>query len=232
MSGLRCRGLVAGYGTVGVVQPLDLDVAPGSVMALLGPNGSGKTTLMNTLAGLLRSLDGETRVNDEVIRPGRPKDASSAGLVLVADDRALFKSLTVSENLQVAARRSGTQPETMLEMFPALEKRWSVRAGDLSGGEQQMLAVARGLVRQPKVLLIDEMSMGLAPIIVRDLLPVVGRVAEETGAAVVLVEQHVGLALEVADEATVLVHGEVKLQGSAAELAADMSVLESAYMGS
>ncbi|MCY3860841.1 MAG: ABC transporter ATP-binding protein [bacterium] len=232
MSGLRCRGLVAGYGTVGVVQPLDLDVAPGSVMALLGPNGSGKTTLMNTLAGLLRSLDGEIRVNDEVIRPGRPKDASSAGLVLVADDRALFKSLTVSENLQVAARRSGTQPETMLEMFPALEKRWSVRAGDLSGGEQQMLAVARGLVRQPKVLLIDEMSMGLAPIIVRDLLPVVGRVAEETGAAVVLVEQHVGLALEVADEATVLVHGEVKLQGSAAELAADMSVLESAYMGS
>ncbi|MCY3963379.1 MAG: ABC transporter ATP-binding protein [bacterium] len=232
MSGLRCRGLVAGYGTVGVVQPLDLDVAPGSVMALLGPNGSGKTTLMNTLAGLLRSLDGEIRVGDEVIRPGRPKDASSAGLVLVADDRALFKSLTVSENLQVAARRSGTQPETMLEMFPALEKRWSVRAGDLSGGEQQMLAVARGLVRQPKVLLIDEMSMGLAPIIVRDLLPVVGRVAEETGAAVVLVEQHVGLALEVADEATVLVHGEVKLQGSAAELAADMSVLESAYMGS
>jgi len=232
VSGLRCRGLVAGYGTVGVVQPLDLDVAPGSVMALLGPNGSGKTTLMNTLAGLLRSLDGEIRVGDEVIRPGRPKDASSAGLVLVADDRALFKSLTVSENLQVAARRSGTQPETMLEMFPALEKRWSVRAGDLSGGEQQMLAVARGLVRQPKVLLIDEMSMGLAPIIVRDLLPVVGRVAEETGAAVVLVEQHVGLALEVADEATVLVHGEVKLQGSAAELAADMSVLESAYMGS
>ena len=231
MSGLCCRGLAAGYGTVGVVQPLDLDVAPGTVMTLLGPNGAGKTTLMNTLAGLLRSLDGEVRVDDEVIRPGRPKDASGAGLVLVADDRALFKSLTVCENLQVASRRSGVEPEAMLELFPALEKRWSIAAGDLSGGEQQMLAVARGLVQQPKVLLIDEMSMGLAPIIVRDLLPVVGRVAGETGAAVILVEQHVGLALEVADEAIVLVHGEVKLRGSAADLAADLSVLERVYLG-
>ncbi|MCY3786804.1 MAG: ABC transporter ATP-binding protein [bacterium] len=231
MSGLSCRGLVGGYGSVKVVQPLDMDVAPGTVMALLGPNGAGKTTLMNTFAGLLPSLDGEVRVDGEVIRPGRPRDASLAGLVLVPDDRALFKDLTVRENLQVAVHHSGEEPEAMLELFPGLEKRWTVRAGDLSGGEQQMLAVARGLVQKPRVLLIDEMSMGLAPIIVRDLLPVVGRIAEETGAAVVLVEQHVGLALEVADEATVLVHGEVKLHGSAAELAADMSILENAYMG-
>ena len=232
MSGLSCRSLTAGHGRVGITEPIDLDVAPGSVMALLGPNGAGKSTLMNTMAGLLPSLGGQVMVDGVPIRPGRPKDATRAGVVLVADDRALFQSLTVRENLQVAARRSGVVPESMLELFPALEKRWTLAAGDLSGGEQQMLAVARALVQQPRVLLIDEMSMGLAPIVVRGLLPIVRRVAADTDASVVLVEQHVGLALEVADEATVLVHGEVRMSGRADDLASDMASLEAAYLGS
>lgn len=231
MTGLSCRGLAAGYGGVRVVRPFDLDVPPKSVLALLGPNGAGKSTILNTLAGFLPVIDGEVLVDGEAIRSGRPSDALSAGIVLVADDRALFKTLTVRDNLRVAARKSGSAPESMLEMFPDLEKRWTVLAGDLSGGEQQMLAVARGLVQQPRVLLLDEMSMGLAPIIVRNLLPVVRRIAEETEAAVVLVEQHVGLALEVADEAMVLVHGEIKMIGPAAELASDAAGLQAAYLG-
>lgn len=231
MTGLSCRGLSAGYGGVRVVQAFDLDVPPRSVLALLGPNGAGKSTILNTLAGFLPALDGETLVDGEPVRSGRPGDALAAGIVLVADDRALFKTLTVRDNLQVAARKSGSAPESMLELFPDLEKRWTVLAGDISGGEQQMLAVARGLIQKPRVLLLDEMSMGLAPIIVRNLLPVVRRIAEETDAAVILVEQHVGLALEVADDAIVLVHGEVKMSGPAEEMAGDAAGLEAAYLG-
>lgn len=231
MSGLRCEGLAAGYAGARVVQPFDLEVPFGSVLALLGPNGAGKTTVMNTLAGLLPALAGVVHVDGQAVRPGRPSHASKLGITLVADDRVLFKSLTTHENLRVAAHRNGPEPTSMLELFPALEKRWGVAAGDLSGGEQQMLAVARALIQKPRVLLIDEMSMGLAPVIVQDLLPVVRGIAEDTNAAVILVEQHVALALEVADEAMVLVHGEVALSGPAAELAADHTRLEAAYLG-
>ena len=128
--------------------------------------------------------------------------------------------------------RAGSDPtDEMLELFPALRPRWKLHAGALSGGEQQMLAMARALVQRPKVLLVDEMSMGLAPMIVEHLLPVVRRIADDTGAVVVLVEQHVGLALEVADEALVLVHGEVALRGRARDLQRTPDVLEDAYLG-
>jgi branched-chain amino acid transport system ATP-binding protein len=145
--------------------------------------------------------------------------------VLVPDDRSLFPALTTAENLEAARRRRGAPPaRTMLDLFPALADRWKVPAGSLSGGEQQMLAVARALVQQPRVLLIDEMSLGLAPTIVESLLPVVRRIADERGATVVLVEQHVRLALEVADRAVVLVHGELRLQGSGAGSGGDSGV--------
>ena len=231
MTGLSCRGLAAGYGAVRVVKPFDLDVPPQTVLALLGPNGAGKSTILNTLSGFLPALNGEILVDGELVRPGRPGDALAAGIVLVADDRALFKTLTVRDNLQVAARKSGSTPESMLELFPDLEKRWTVLAGDISGGEQQMLAVARGLIQKPRVLLLDEMSMGLAPIIVRNLLPVVRRIAEEADTAVILVEQHVGLALEVADEALIIVQGEIKMSGPADELVRDAVGLQAAYLG-
>jgi branched-chain amino acid transport system ATP-binding protein len=228
---LECRGLVAGHGSVPVLRPLDLTLEHGTVLAVLGPNGAGKSTLLNTLAGLLPSLGGEILVGQRPLPRGKPWAANRSGLILVPDDRALFTTLTVRENLTIARRSGGPTIDDVLDMFPALRARLTVAAGALSGGEQQMLAVARGLVQKPKVLLIDEMSMGLAPVIVEDLLPMVRRIVDQTGAVVVLVEQHVQLALEVADQAIVLVHGDVTLRGSARELAADRRRLEAAYLG-
>ena len=138
-------------------------------------------------------------------RTGGPRRPREPGLVLVPDDRALFTTLTVDENLRAAQGKHTTSVDDVIDMFPALANRRKVTAGNISGGEQQMLAVARALIQEPKVLLIDEMSMGLAPIIVEQLLPMVRKIADETDAVVVLVEQHVGLALEVADQAIVLV---------------------------
>ncbi len=228
---LEIRGLAAGYGSVTVVRNFDLSLHAGQVLALLGPNGAGKTTLMTTIAGILPRMAGEVLVGGKQMPKGKPGVANKSGIVLVADDRALFTTLTVRENLQIARRSGGPDVAAMMELFPALEKRLKVAAGALSGGEQQMLAVARGLVQNPHVLLIDEMSMGLAPVIVADLLPVVRRIADETNAVVVLVEQHVQLALEVADQAMVIVHGDVQLSGTASELLADTARLESAYLG-
>ena len=228
---LVCSKVRAGHVGVPVVRDVDLTVQPGKVLGLFGPNGAGKTTLLLTLAGLLPRLGGEVSVNGTLLRSGNPRDAALNGLVLVPDDRALFSGMSVADNLEAARIRRGPAARSMLDLFPALEKRWSVHAGNLSGGEQQMLAVARGLMRQPKVLLIDELSMGLAPVIVEAVLPAVRRIADEHGAAVVLVEQHVQLALDIADEAVVLVHGDIVLQGNAAELAGDFQRFENAYLG-
>jgi branched-chain amino acid transport system ATP-binding protein len=227
---LELRGTSAGHGAVTVVRPLDLALKPGTVLALLGPNGAGKTTLMSTLAGLLPRMGGEVLIDGKALPTSRPGAANRAGLVLIPDDRALFTSLTVKENISIARRAGGPTVDELLDLFPALRPRLGIAAGSLSGGEQQMLAVARGMAQSPRVLLIDEMSMGLAPVIVEDLLPVVRHIADDTGAVVVLVEQHVRLALEVADRAIVLVHGAVTLEGSAAELAADPASLEAAYL--
>jgi branched-chain amino acid transport system ATP-binding protein len=223
--------LSCGYGAVTVVRPLDLEVRPGEVLALLGPNGAGKTTLLLTLAGILPRLGGRVTVGDQALRSGRAAGAAKAGLVLVPDDRSLFPALSVVDNIEAARRRSSRPARDMLEAFPALGRRWEVAAGSLSGGEQQMLALARALVQSPKVLLIDELSLGLAPVVVESLLPIVRQVADDTGAAVVMVEQHVHLALETADRAMVLVHGEVRLHESAAELARRPADLEAAYLG-
>jgi branched-chain amino acid transport system ATP-binding protein len=232
MSGtLEIRDLHAGYNSVAVVRSFDLAADAGTVVAVLGPNGAGKTTLMATIAGLIPSISGHVAVDGSILSPGRPARANRAGVILVPDDRALFPTLSVHENLKAACRKGGARPRDVAATFPALQERWNVAAGALSGGEQQMLAVARALVQQPRVLLIDEMSMGLAPIIVESLLPTVRRIADMTGAVVILVEQHVQLALEVADLAVVLVHGDVSVRGSASELKADPARLEAAYMG-
>ena len=228
---VECRDLSAGYGRLTVVRHVDLSIRPGEVVALLGPNGAGKTTLLNCLAGFVDRHDGDVLLDGESLPSGRAATAARRGIALVADDRALFTKLTLAENLEVARRRGSPDARSVLERFPALEKRWDVLAGNLSGGEQQMLAVARALLREPKVLLVDEMSMGLAPMVVEDLMPVVRRVADELGTAVLLVEQHVRLALEVADRAVVLVHGQVRLEGTSATLAADPERLEAASLG-
>jgi branched-chain amino acid transport system ATP-binding protein len=228
---LECRGLASGYGSMEVLRGLDFRAPARSVTAILGPNGAGKTTALLTMAGLLPRLRGEVLVHGKTTPSGRPVAANSEGIVLVPDDRALFNTLTVEEHLILGAKRSGIDPRSLLDVFPALEQRWRVVAGALSGGEQQMLAVARGLAQGPQVLLIDEMSMGLAPVVVEALLPVVRAIVDEHDAVVVLVEQHVSLALEVADHALVLARGKVVVSGTAAELAADGSALERAYLG-
>jgi branched-chain amino acid transport system ATP-binding protein len=228
---LTCSGVDAGY-VPGrpVLRDVNITLEAGHVLALLGPNGAGKTTLMLTLAGLQAPLAGTIGLGGVAVRPGSPRAAVKAGLVLVPDDRSLFKGLTVTENLKLAARRGPTTIDTIFEYFPELKRRVKVTAGNLSGGEQQMLAIGRALMQDPKVLLVDELSMGLAPVIVEKLLPVIRKVADDTGAACVLVEQHVMLALEIADTAMVLTHGDVALQGDAKALTADESLIERAYL--
>jgi branched-chain amino acid transport system ATP-binding protein len=228
---LQCSGFTGGRGSTVAFRELDLDVEAGTVLALLGPNGAGKTTLLLTMAGLLPAHSGTVSVDGSPLRNGNPVAASRAGLVLVPDNRSLFTTLTVEENLEVARRRGGPAPRSLLDVFPALEKRWHLLAGALSGGEQQMLAMARALVQQPKVLLIDEMSMGLAPLVVETLFDTVRQIATDRQTAVVLVEQHVNLALKVADEAAVLNRGTIVLRGTAEELGEAGDRLERAYFG-
>ena len=228
---LRCTDLSGGHGASTAFRSLDLEVDAGQILTLLGPNGAGKTTLLLTIAGLLPAKAGEVAVDGEVLRGGRPAVANRAGIVLVPDNRSLFTSLSVEENLSAAARRGGPAPKDMLDVFPALERRWDVKAGAVSGGEQQMLAMARALIQQPKILLADELSMGLAPLIVENLFEAVRRIADDHGCAVVLVEQHVHLALGIADQAMVLNHGTVVLRESAEHLRNDPAALEGAYLG-
>jgi branched-chain amino acid transport system ATP-binding protein len=227
---LECRGLDVGYGKLTVARDITFTLHQGKVLTVLGPNGAGKTTLLMTLAGFLSPRAGTITLKGRHVKGSSPRRMNQAGMILIPDFRALFTDLTPIQNLKLAAPR-GTDLNPVLELFPALARREKLRTGDLSGGEQQMLAIARALVQAPKLLLIDEMSMGLAPVAVETLMPVIRQVADEHGASVIMVEQHVQLALEIADEAMVMVHGSIVLSGPAEQYRNDTSSVESAYMG-
>ena len=231
MSLLDVKGLDAGYGRIVAVRDINISLEPGKVLAVVGPNGAGKTTMLNTIAGLLPPIAGTVSLNGTTIPGGQPTVANHSGVVLVPDDRALFFTLTTEQNIELARSKGAPKADTMLELFPALEKRWDVKAGALSGGEQQMLAMARGLIQRPKVLLVDEMSMGLAPVIIESLLPIVRKIVEDGTSSVILVEQHVQLGLSVADEVMVLSHGKCILHTNARDVEKHPELLEEAYLG-
>ena len=228
---LEINDLNTGYNGVSVVRGLNLHVNAGEVVALLGPNGAGKTTTLLTTSGLVPIISGEIKVFGKSVQGRRPHLIAREGLAHVPEGRALFYQLTVGENLRLGAARGAADVKQALAYFPILAEIMDRRAGLLSGGEQQMLAMARALTVKPKLLMVDEMSLGLAPIIVERLLPILRTIAVETGAGVLLVEQHVNMALQVADRAYILSHGELVTEGDAKELASNRSLLEASYLG-
>lgn len=221
---LEAQRLYAGYGGVPVVRDLNLKVSRGQIVALLGANGAGKTTALLTLAGAMRPQQG---IVSAFGRPARRslQHRARTGLALVADDRSVFRTLTVRENL----RLGDVNPKHALNIFPALEPLMDRKVRLLSGGEQQMLGLGRALARKPKVLLADELSLGLAPVVVSQLMQALRQAADQ-GCAVVLVEQQVRLVLNTCDYAHVLQRGENVLSGTSTELLGRISELERAYL--
>ncbi|SNQ46829.1 High-affinity branched-chain amino acid transport ATP-binding protein BraG [Frankia canadensis] len=221
---VEARKLCAGYQGVPVVRDLDLTVEPGEVVALLGPNGAGKTTTLLTLAGELRPISGDLLVDGEPSKAPLHKRAGG-GLGFVPEERSIFMSQTTAENLRVGR----CDVDRVLELFPELKPKLKTTAGLLSGGEQQMLSLGRALARGPRLLLADELSLGLAPLVVARLLAAV-RAAADTGVGALLVEQHVRKVLEVADRVYVLRRGVVDFAGTATEAKARLSELEGSYL--
>ena len=223
------KNLQAGYpGGINALHGLDLRVGRGEVLAVLGANGAGKTTLLRAIAGVLRPQAGQVTVLGEHRPDKHVYRTARAGLAYVPDDRALFPELTVGEHLRLAR---GLDLGLVLDAFPALAELTKRRVGLLSGGEQQMLALSRALGAKPKVLLVDEMSMGLAPLVLEQILTVTSSLVRDLGCTAVLVEQHVDRVLEVVDRAVVLSRGVIALDLTAAAARADRDALTDAYLG-
>ena len=232
---LRLEHLSAGYGDAAVLEDVSLQVGAGEIVALLGANGAGKTTTLRTVSGLHRARRGEVFFEDQPVHTWPSHRIVAAGLVQVAEGRKLFPHMTVTENLEmgafgrrVRANRKRTMAETF-SLFPRLKERRHQLAGTLSGGEQQMLAVGRALMTEPKLLMLDEPSLGLAPKIVEDIFEVVRRINKE-GVSILIVEQNAVQTLELADRAYVLENGHITLSGPGGDLLKDPRIRE-AYLG-
>jgi branched-chain amino acid transport system ATP-binding protein len=215
----------AGYGEAVVLNGVSLTIQAGETLALLGRNGTGKTTLINTLAGATRHHGGSIILDGVALHQLSAHQRAAAGIGWVPQERNIFKSLTVHENLTAVARAGRFTPERIYEMFPRLAERKSNMGTQLSGGEQQMLAVGRALVLNPKLLLLDEPLEGLAPIIVEELLAAIARITRDEGMSAIIVEQHPEAILKISHTAVVLDHGTVVHSGAAAALLADSELL-------
>jgi branched-chain amino acid transport system ATP-binding protein len=219
---ITVSGVRAAYGRIEVLHGVDLEVPRGSVFALLGPNGAGKSTLLKVVSGRMRPTAGQVLIGDQPVGKRSPEKLAKSGLCAVPEGRGIFPNLTVRENLAIWTYRGGITVKEVEEKtyaaFPRLKDRRRQMAGTLSGGEQQMLAISRALVTDPSVLLLDELSMGLAPLIVAELYELVASLANR-GMTVLLVEQFVTTALSVATRAAIMVHGRIQQEGTPREMA-------------
>ncbi|MGL4959706.1 MAG: ABC transporter ATP-binding protein [Inquilinus sp.] len=222
---LALRDLVAGYGEAVVVSGVSLTLAEGEALALLGRNGTGKTTLLNSIIGVTRRFGGSVTLAGRDLTRARPEDRALAGIGWVPQERNIFKSLTVEENMTAVARPGPWTPERAYALFPRLKERRGNLGSQLSGGEQQMLAIARALMLNPKLLLLDEPTEGLAPIIVEELLAALKRILRDEGVAAVVVEQHAQKILSVTDQAVILERGAIVHAAPSAVLKADEAAL-------
>jgi branched-chain amino acid transport system ATP-binding protein len=217
-----------------IVHGVTLDVPAGQVTTMLGPNGAGKSTLASAIAGLLRVASGDVVVDGETVTNRRPERVRTAGISVVPEGRKLLPDLTIEENMRVATyaltkSQANDGIDYTLSLFPELQKRWNIGGRLLSGGEQQMVVLAQALVSRPKVLVVDELSLGLAPIVVKRLVPVIEQVAA-SGVGVLLIEQFAHVALAVATTAHVLEGGRIQYTGDAAELRDNPDLLHAAYL--
>ena len=231
---LDIQGLRSGYGRVEVLRGVDLQVRAGEIVALLGSNGAGKSTLNNTVSGLVPAWGGRVVFDGADLTGAHYRDVVRAGLIQVPEGRRVFPNLSVLENLELGAfararQRRAANLERVFTTFPRLKERIAQRAGTMSGGEQQMLAIGRGMMAEPRLLILDEPSLGLSPLLVEQMFTLIGRLHEE-GLAVLLVEQNVGQSLEIADRAYVLENGAVRFKGRPDELLAS-DELRRAYLG-
>jgi branched-chain amino acid transport system ATP-binding protein len=231
---LRLEGLSVPRGGHPVVRDVSIQIPPGEVTTLLGANGAGKSTLVLAVAGVLRATSGRVSLGDRILTNRAPERVRAAGVAVVPEGRRLLPVLTVEENLKIATYALSREQKKegiayALELFPEFEKRWHVQARLLSGGEQQMLVLAQALVSRPSILLVDELSLGLAPVIVKRLVPIVEAVAA-SGTGVLLIEQFAHVALSLAKNAYVLEGGRIRYSGTAEELKSHPDVLHSAYL--
>ena len=231
---LTIEGLHAGYGATEVLRGVDLEVAAGEIVAVLGSNGAGKSTLNHAISGVVRARAGAIRFEDAIVTNNRPSSIVARGLIHVPEGRRIFPNMTVSENLDLgsyrrATVRRGQNRERVFAIFPRLRERQGQRAGTLSGGEQQMLAIGRGLMAEPKLLILDEPSLGLSPTLVEQLFALIGSINRE-GLAVLLVEQNVVQSLQLAHRAYILENGRIVMSGSAQDIRQNPD-LRRAYLG-